>query len=172
MSRYRNRKHPGHKNRGGERGLRKPAGASTTICDRIAFPDRDNARRAARAMPWGDGRARAYQCRGGCELWHAGYLPEMVIHGVVTAGEWYGYNGRQPMKDILVPLLEEMREYCEGKAYFERRTGADDTELWTAILDAPDGMFVARDYDTPEQATDAVLDQYDAFLDRTEDLAA
>lgn len=173
MARPKHGRNRGHKNRGGDRGLRRPAGASTRICNRIAFPDRSNAKRAARSMPWKDGRPRAYLCRGGCELWHAGYLPDMVIKGVVTAGEWYGLNGDQPMRDVLVPLLEEMREYTDGQALFERRTGTDDTDLWTAILDGDDGMFVSRDYDTPEEATDAVLDQYDdAFMDRIEELAA
>lgn len=156
----------GHKNRRQERITVRPALASNSICGLIAYQNRGDARRAAKSMVARQSstvaRARAYHCRGGCELWHAGYLPQLVTDGVVTAGEWYGYDGHRPLKDVLIPLLERMRRRTGGSAQITRRTGPDETDLWVAMVENDLGSFVARDYDTPRDAARAVLDDYDA----------
>jgi hypothetical protein len=169
------RRHPGeHKNRHVDKILRRRVfGATTAICDRVAYQNRDGARRAAKVIPYFEDRpARAYQCRDGCELWHAGYLPELVVQGVVTAGEWYGYAGRPALRDTLLPMIDQIRRRTGGIASFERRVGADGRDLWGAMIDMHGRIYLARDYDDPIEATAAVLREYAAALTGTEAVAA
>lgn len=159
-----------HKNRRRQHVDHRTSAATTSICGLVAYQHRDDARRAAKQLPtrtWSDvGRARAYQCRGGCELWHVGYLPQLVIDGLVTAAEWYGYHGRRPLKDELIPLIAMMRRRTGGSAQILRRTGADDTDLWGAMVETGRGTFIARDHATPARAVRAVLAAHDAADDR------
>lgn len=169
------RRHPGeHKNRHVDPYLRRRLfGATTSICDLVAYQERDGARHAAKRLPPQDNTsARAYRCSDGCELWHAGYLPELVVQGVVTAGEWYGYGGRPALRDVLLPMINQIRLRTGGNASFERRVGADGRDLWGAMIDMHGRIYLARDYDDPIEATAAVLREYAAALTGTEALAA
>lgn len=159
----RSRKHE-HKKRVCDRSRNRPGVASNTICNQLAYQDRHGAKTAARALPIVAGqRARAYDCDA-CGLWHADYLPALVVQGVVTAGEWYGTDGSEPLGPVLTDLVEQMEDASGGSATFERRVDATDTDLWGAIIDVRGTLFVARDYDSPSEAAAAVLAEHDAAL--------
>lgn len=167
-----------HRARRTDRDLRRPAGSTSSICGLVAYQKRAGAKWAAKRMDLFDGRpARAYRCKGGCWLWHAGYLPELVVQGIVTAGEWYGYRGQPPMRAVLVPLLEKMRWTTHAdKVGFERRrvepADGDEYDLWGAMIEKRGVIYLARDYDNPTDATAAVLAEYHAARSRTDASAA
>src|ERR1044072_3129895 len=113
-----------HKSGPGGRDQRRPGAATTAICGLVAYQTRDAARRAAKTIPRHASenlRARGYRCVGGCELWPAGVLPQPVVEGGVPVGEGYGLNGREPMRDVLLPILERVRRRTGGSAQILRR---------------------------------------------------
>lgn len=171
-------RHPGeHRSRTGDRSLRRPPGATSSICGLVGYQQRSGAKWAARNMPFFQNQhARAYPCHEGCGQWHAGYLPELVVQGVVTAGEWYGSTGQKPMRDVLIPLLEKVRRRTHGELSFERRrvvpADGDEFDLWSAMINARGVLHLARDYDNPNEATAAALEEYAAALTETEPAAA
>jgi hypothetical protein len=160
-----------HKNRRQDRSVHQPGGASNQLCPGIAYQSSQAAKRAEhvahphRRPTAGQPqrlteRNRAYACDR-CGLWHVEPVPDMVIQGVVTAGEWFGTAGRPPMRDVLIPLLYQLAAHTGGTPTFARRTGVDDTDLWAVMVDSDRGTFVARDYDSPAEAAAAVLAEYD-----------
>lgn len=159
-----------HRARRKESRLNKPNGASNS-CGLIAFDSRREADLGARRMPLDPGApARAYKCTDGCGLWHVGYLPALVVQGVVTANEWFGRNGHAPMRKVIPQLLEHVEKTTRfGTATIARRTClVTDRDLWTIILDTPDaGQLVARDYDSPAEAAAVALTDYRAVIDGT-----
>jgi hypothetical protein len=63
---------------------------SVTECGLKGYETRHAAKQAARGHH--DSHVRPYRCRGGCDYWHVGALPEAVIRGDVTAGELYDHR--------------------------------------------------------------------------------
>lgn len=159
MSRHQVRRKEARRNR--------PTGASNS-CGLIAFDSRKEADFGARFMPLDPGRTyRPYLCTTGCRLWHVGYLPELVIQGVVTSDEWYGRNGHAPMRKVIPPLLEHIQRTTRfGTPTIARRIcPVTDRDLWTIILDTPDaGQLIARDYDSPAEAATVALVEYQAVI--------
>lgn len=145
----------------------KPQGASNA-CGLIAFDSRREADRGARRMPLEPGApARPYHCSNGCGLWHVGYLPALVVQGVVTENEWFGRNGHEPMRKVIPPLLEHIERVTRfGVPSISRRTCmVTDRDLWTIIVDTPDaGQLIARDYDSPAEAAIVALADYGAVI--------
>jgi hypothetical protein len=158
-----------------EHRLNRPEGA-VNACGLVAFASRREANFGATRMPLHpDMPARPYLCINGCQLWHVGYLPELVVQGVVTADEWYGRNGHKPMRSIIPPLLEQITRTTRfGTPTISRRTCmVTDRDLWTMIVDTPDaGQLAARDYDSPAEATAVVLNEYRAVIAGTAQPAA
>lgn len=157
-----------HRARRKEHRLNKPNGA-TNSCGLVAFDSRREARFGAGFMPLDRSTtARPYQCKPidgkpGCGLWHVGYLPTLVIQGVVTADEWFGRNGHEAMRKVIPPLLEHIEKTTRfGTASISRRTcPVTDVDLWTIVVDTPDaGQLVAQDYDSPAEAGAVALAKY------------
>lgn len=165
-----------HRRRVTDNQLRRPGGATSGICGLYSYQTRAAAKRHAKTLPHNTGmRARAYPCRSGCGGWHVGYLPQLVIAGIVTVAEWYGHHGATPMRDILIPLLEHVRASTGGELTFERRrvepVDGDPYDLWGAMIETRGTVTIARDYDDPIEATAAALAEIAAHTE-TEATAA
>lgn len=156
-----------HRARRKEHRLNKPKGAVNS-CGLMAFDSRREADFGARFMPLDRTQvARPYLCKTGCGLWHVGYLPTLVVQGVVTADEWYGRNGHQAMRKVIPPLLEHITNVTRfGTPTIARRTClVTDRDLWTVIIDTPNaGQLIARDYDSPAEAATVALAEYHAVI--------
>lgn len=65
--------------------MRVPEGVAPigrcSSCGKMTFPNRREARRAARKMPAREGRLNAYPCPHRDEGWHLGHLPPAVARG-------------------------------------------------------------------------------------------
>lgn len=157
-----------HRARRQEARLNKPNGASNS-CGLIAFDSRREAKLGARFMPLDPTQtARPFECtpaagKRGCGLWHVGYLPALVVAGVVTSDEWFGRNGHQAMSKVIPPLMEHIENVIRfGSASISRRIcPVTDAQLWTIVVDTPDaGQLAAQDYDSPAEAAAVVLGKY------------
>lgn len=57
-------------------------------CLKLSYADRKTARQVARLHK--EEHKSVYQCEFRPQLWHVGGLPDAVMKGSVTRGEWYG----------------------------------------------------------------------------------
>lgn len=57
-------------------------------CGKLSYIDRKTARKVAREHR--EEHKSLYQCQYRPQLWHVGGLPDAVMEGKVTRGEWYG----------------------------------------------------------------------------------
>lgn len=57
-------------------------------CEKLSYEDRKTARQVARLHK--EEHKSVYQCKYRPQLWHVGGLPNAVMEGKVTRGEWYG----------------------------------------------------------------------------------
>lgn len=57
-------------------------------CEKLSYIDRKTARKVA--VQHREDHKSVYQCKFRPQLWHVGGLPDAVMEGRVTRGDWFG----------------------------------------------------------------------------------